>query len=192
MKRSAPTLRRRTTGARAEIHTPTPATPPPPIPLIGRYLLAALRLSLGWVFLWAFLDKTFGLGHETADKAAWINGGSPTYGFLHFSATGPFAGFYKDIAGQGWADWLFMIGLLGIGIGLCLGVALRVSAVAAAVMLVLMWSVVLPPANNPFMDDHLIYAIAVLALPVLHADRILGLGRWWQQTRLVQRLRFLA
>ena len=30
-----------------------------------RYLLGALRLSLGWVFLWAFVDKLFGLGHET-------------------------------------------------------------------------------------------------------------------------------
>jgi len=30
-----------------------------------RYLLAGIRLALGWIFLWAFLDKTFGLGHST-------------------------------------------------------------------------------------------------------------------------------
>ena len=34
---------------------------------VGRYALAAARLALGWTFLWAFLDKMFGLGHETAD-----------------------------------------------------------------------------------------------------------------------------
>ena len=27
-----------------------------------RYVLATTRLSLGWVFLWAFLDKLFALG----------------------------------------------------------------------------------------------------------------------------------
>jgi len=168
------------------------AASPQPLSALCRYLVAALRLSIGWVFLWAFLDKTFGLGHDTASKDAWIHGGSPTYGFLHFSAAGPFAGLYRDIAGQGWADWLFMLGLLGIGVGLCLGIAMRASAVAAAVMLVLMWSVVLPPANNPFMDDHLVYAIAVLALPLLHADRTLGIGSWWRRTGIVQRVRFLA
>lgn len=190
MKLSAQTRIRRAHPARVEVHTTTGR---PPSTSVGRrYLLAALRLSLGWVFLWAFLDKTFGLGHDTTSKQAWIHGGSPTYGFLHFSAKGPFAGLYKDIAGQGWADWLFMLGLLGIGIGLCVGVAMRASAVAAAIMLVLMWSVVLPPANNPFMDDHLIYAIAVLALPVLHADEAWGLGAWWKRTDIVRRFPILG
>ena len=44
-----------------------------------RYVTAALRLSLGWIFLWAFLDKMFGLGHETTSAQAWINGGHPTW-----------------------------------------------------------------------------------------------------------------
>ena len=57
-----------------------------------RLLAAGLRLALGWMFLWAFLDKMFGLGHETAAEDAWINGGSPTEGFLAFAAAGPFAG----------------------------------------------------------------------------------------------------
>ena len=39
------------------------------------YLFAVTRLSLGWVFLWPFLDKMFGLGHETPAAKAWINGG---------------------------------------------------------------------------------------------------------------------
>src|SRR5690349_13902643 len=65
------------------------------------------RISLGWVFLWAFLDKTFGLGHATPSKDAWIDGGSPTFGFLSFGAAGPFKGAYNSIAGDAWADWLF-------------------------------------------------------------------------------------
>ena len=76
-----------------------------------RYVWAITRLCLGWTFLWPFLDKTFGLGHETTSAHAWINGGSPSFGFLS-GATGPFAGFYQSIAGAGWVNWLFMIGLL--------------------------------------------------------------------------------
>ena len=45
-----------------------------------RYLSAAARLSLGWVFLWAFLDKVFGWGRATAAGKGWIDGGSPTAG----------------------------------------------------------------------------------------------------------------
>ena len=133
-----------------------------------RYVWAGLRLALGWVFLWAFLDKMFGLGHETPAKNAWINGGSPTKGFLGNAVEGPFAGFYQNLAGAAWADTLFMVGLLGIGVALMLGIGIRVAAVAGGLLLVLMWTAVLPPANNPFMDDHLIYAglLAGLALPI--------------------------
>src|SRR5690242_8371921 len=70
---------------------------------VTRYVMAALRLSLGWVFLWAFLDKLFGLGHETKSAAAWINGGNPTKGFMSHG-TGPFADFYNSFAGSGWAN----------------------------------------------------------------------------------------
>ncbi len=155
------------------------------------YLLAALRLSLGWVFLWAFLDKTFGLGHETANADAWIHGGSPSTGFLANAAAGPFQGIYNNIAGQGWVDVLFMAGLLGIGGALVLGVAMRVAAVSGALMLVLMWTAVLPPANNLFMDDHLVYAMVLGLLALLHAGRWVGLGTQWEQLPLVRRFAWL-
>ncbi|WP_218917352.1 DoxX family protein [Luteipulveratus mongoliensis] len=158
-----------------------------PSPTALHWLTAITRISLGWIFLWAFLDKTFGLGHETTNAQAWVNGGHPTYGFLHFSAAGPFKGFYHGIAGDAWADWLFMIGLAGIGIALVLGVATRVAAWSGALMLVVMWTVVLPPANNPFMDEHLIYAMVLLALPLLHAGNTLGLGQWWQGLPVISR-----
>ncbi len=158
---------------------------------VVRYTAAAARLSLGWVFAWAFLDKAFGLGHDTAAKDAWVNGGSPTKGFLAFATSGPFADLYHGIAGQAWADWLFMLGLLGIGLALLAGVVMRLTAAAGAVLLVLMWSAVLPPANNPFMDDHLVYAMVLVLLAALGAGRTLGLGRWWESLPLVQRLGWL-
>ncbi|SCG36006.1 thiosulfate dehydrogenase [quinone] large subunit [Micromonospora humi] len=156
-----------------------------------RYVWAGLRIALGWIFLWAFLDKMFGLGHETPTKNAWINGGSPTKGFLGNAVAGPFAGVYHDIAGAAWADWLFMLGLLGIGVALLLGVGTRIAAVAGGLLLVLMWTAVLPPENNPFMDDHLIYAGLLAGLALVGAGNTLGLGRAWAKLPLVQRLPWL-
>ncbi|WP_203995396.1 DoxX family membrane protein [Micromonospora lutea] len=156
-----------------------------------RYLLAGLRLALGWIFLWAFLDKVFGLGFATEGKNAWINGGSPTKGFLSFGATGPFQGFYNGIAGAAWADWLFMIGLAAIGTALLVGIGVRVAAVAGGLLLVLMWTAVLPPPNNPFMDDHLIYAGVLALLAVTNAGDTWGLGRTWARLPIVQRFGWL-
>jgi uncharacterized membrane protein YphA (DoxX/SURF4 family) len=157
----------------------------------ARYVWGAARLALGWVFAWAFLDKMFGLGHETPAAKAWIDGGSPTEGFLAHSPAGPLAGFYHDIAGAGWADWLFMIGLGGIGAALILGVGMRIAAVGGAALLVMMWSAVLPPENNLFMDDHLVYALLIVGLALVSAGDTLGLGRWWAGIPLVKRLPIL-
>ena len=43
---------------------------------VARKLLAALRLVLGFTFMWAFIDKLFGLGYATPAAKAWISGGS--------------------------------------------------------------------------------------------------------------------
>lgn len=169
------------------IHPTAHRTNPAQSRIAARYVWAIARLSLGFVFFWAFLDKLFGLGHSTPGKQAWIDGGHPTLGFLKFSAAGPFKGFYHSIAGAAWADWLFMLGLAGIGAALLLGVGMRVAAGAGVVMLVMMWSVVLPPDSNVFIDDHLIYALVVVGLALVDAGDTLGLGRWWSRTRLVQR-----
>ncbi|WBB70001.1 DoxX family membrane protein [Micromonospora sp. WMMD812] len=157
----------------------------------ARYVLAGLRLALGWTFLWAFLDKMFGLGHETAATKAWINGASPTEGFLGKAVAGPFADVYRSFAGAAWADWLFMIGLAAIGTALILGIGTRIAAAAGTLLLLMMWTAVLPPENNPFVDDHLIYAGVLAVLALTTAGNTLGLGRYWARLGLVRRLPFL-
>ncbi|SCF49785.1 thiosulfate dehydrogenase [quinone] large subunit [Micromonospora matsumotoense] len=156
-----------------------------------RYALAGLRLALGWGFLWAFIDKLFGLGLATPDKGAWINGGSPTKGFLGNAVAGPFEGIYHSIAGAVWADWLFMIGLAAIGTALILGVGMRLAAAAGGLLLVLMWTAVLPPENNPFMDDHLIYVGVLGLLALTAAGDTLGFGGMWGRLPIVRRLPWL-
>ena len=156
-----------------------------------RYLWAATRLCLGWTFLWPFLDKTFGLGHETARADAWISGGNPTEGFLSHSA-GPFSSIYQSIAGAGVVNVLFMTGLLAIGVALLLSIVMRTACIAGATMLVLRWTASLPPENNLFMDDHIIYALVLIGLAAVGAGRTLGLGERWAQSPIVQRYGWLA
>jgi thiosulfate dehydrogenase (quinone) large subunit len=160
-------------------------------------LLAVLRIAFGLTFLWAFLDKALALGFATGrdeaggverfGDAAWVNGGSPTEGFLTFAADGPFQDLYREIAGAAWADWLFMLGLLGIGVALTLGAGMRIAAATGALLYVLMWTVVLPPANNPVLDDHLLGALTLAVLAVFHAGDVWGVGHWWSRVPLVRR-----
>ncbi|MGZ4446112.1 MAG: hypothetical protein ACXVWZ_00240 [Nocardioides sp.] len=159
--------------------------------------LAGLRVAFGLTFLWAFFDKLLALGFHTGydqqghldrfGSAAWIHGGSPTEGFLAFGAKGPFEGFYHSIAGSAWVDWAFMLGLLGIGTALTFGVGMRIAAVAGAVLYLMMWSVYLPPDNNPVIDDHILGALSVLVLAAFHAGDTWGLGRWWRSTEVVEK-----
>ena len=157
----------------------------------ARYLLAGIRLALGWIFLWAFLDKTFGLGHNTVAAKSWLNGGSPTKGFLGSAAKGPFARLYHSIPGAPITNVLFMAALLGVGVALILGIGMRLAAAAGALLTIMMWTAVLPPASNPFMDDHLIYAAVLIVLALLGAGNTLGLGRMWASLPLVRRATWL-
>ncbi len=156
-----------------------------------RHLWAVARLSMGWIFLWPFLDKMFGLGHETPSAQSWLNGGNPTKGFLSGSV-GPFSGIYHNIAGAGLVNVLFMAGLLGVGAALLLGIAMRPACIAGATMVLLMWSASLPPQNDLFMDDHVIYAILLIGLAAVGAGKTLGLGNRWAELGIVQRYPWLA
>ncbi|GAA1861195.1 hypothetical protein [Asanoa iriomotensis] len=156
----------------------------------ARYVWAGVRLAFAFTFLWAFLDKVFGLGFATPAERSWLNGGSPTKGFLS-GAEGPFAGLYHNLAGTAFANWAFMLGLLGIGLAFALGIGMRVAAVSGALLYVLMWSVALPPASNPFLDEHLISAAVMVGLALVGAGRTLGLGGYWETLPIVRRLPWL-
>jgi thiosulfate dehydrogenase [quinone] large subunit len=152
------------------------------------YVWAALRIGMGWIFLWAFIDKVFGLGYATESGKGWIDGGSPTTGFLTFGTKGPFAGFYQELAGYAVVDWLFMLGLLGIGLPLMLGIGVRAAASIGVVMLTMMYTAgFILPEHNPVLDDHIIYAVIMIGLVVSNPGYRLGLGRWWGKTKLARK-----
>ncbi|MDX6296722.1 MAG: thiosulfate dehydrogenase (quinone) large subunit [Nocardioidaceae bacterium] len=167
-----------------------------------RYVWGGLRIVMGVTFLWAFLDKLLALGYSTGvdsttgavdrfGPAAWIHGGSPTDGFLAFGAKGPFEGFYHAIAGTAFADIMFMAALLGLGVAFLSGTFMRIATVAGALLYLMMWSVVLPTANNPLFDDHTIGFFVVILLGLYGTGRYLGLGNWWAKQTIVQRFPIL-
>ena len=184
-----------TSGHTAGQATATPTSAPTTRGPAAR-ALAVLRIAFGLTFLWAFVDKLLALGFSTGydeagkldrfGDAAWINGASPTEGFLKFGADGPFQGFYNSIAGAALVDWLFMLGLLGIGLALTLGIATRLACAAGALLYLMMWTVVLPPENNPVLDDHILGAISLVVLALLNAGDTWGLGKRLAGTQLVQ------
>ncbi|MEU7788879.1 DoxX family membrane protein [Amycolatopsis sp. NPDC049159] len=174
------------------------ATEPAPIPdfvagpTIAGKSLAVLRVATGFVFLWAFLDKLFGLGYATPAKGAWLNGGSPTKGFLSSVHVGPFESMFHTWAGTWWADWLFMLGLGAIGLAVIAGVGLRLSAIAGSLMMLMMWAAEWPFAQsmstgeathstNPIVDYHIIYALILIALAAASAGNTWGFGRRWAE-----------
>lgn len=163
----------------------------------ARIGLAVLRLATGFIFLWAFLDKTFGLGFSTARASSWINGGEPSQGFLNSPAvTGPLKGFFASIASPT-TDVLFMIGMIAVGAAVMLGVGVRISAVAGSVILIFMYLAEWPftanaGSTNPLVDYHLIFAIALIVVALTSAGDTWGFGRVWKKLPVVQNHRWLV
>ena len=180
-------------------------------------VMGILRLAMGWTFLWAFLDKAFGLGFSTgrivneAGQAtgidffgpdAWIGGGSPTAGAVGFALKGPFADNIQTITGYqmtqagpqvaGWLDWVYMVSLLLIGLGLITGVMTRIAAVGGILWLAAFYvGTAVWPEHNPFLDDHVVYAVILVGLILANAGRYWGLGKIWQRYELVRDRRYL-
>lgn len=162
----------------------------------ARRVLAVLRLATGFIFLWAFVDKTFGLGFSTLSKDSWLNGGAPSQGFLKSPAvTGPLKGFFALIASPT-TDVLFMLAMLAVGVAVMAGIGLRISAIAGSIVLLFMYLAEWPFAanaasTNPLVDYHVIYALALIVIAVVSAGDTWGLGRAWKSFRLVQQHRWL-
>jgi thiosulfate dehydrogenase [quinone] large subunit len=167
----------------------------------GARFWGVLRIAMGWTFLWAFLDKAFALGFATGRNPetgaidffgpdAWINGGSPTDGFLQFGlhTKGFFADFYSSLVGVTWVEWVYMLSMLLIGLGLIFGIGTRLAAIGGIIWMAIFYTASsIWPENNPFLDDHVVYAIVLAGIAYVGAGRFLGLGRWWERTALVRR-----
>jgi thiosulfate dehydrogenase [quinone] large subunit len=163
---------------------------------------------MGWTFLWAFLDKAFGLGFSTGRNVetgaivfggpdAWVNGGSPTAGVVGFALKGPFKGTIQTITGYqmtqagpqvaAWVDWLYMVTLAAIGVALILGVATKLAAIGGIAWLSVFYlATAIWPDHNPFLDEHLVEIVVLVGVLLANAGRYYGFGKAWQKLGFVK------
>lgn len=160
--------------------------------ILEKTVWALLRIGMGWIFLWGFIDKLWGLGFATRPESAWLEGGSPTFGFLNFATKGPFAEIFQGLAGSSIVDWIFMVGLLFVGVALILGIAMKLAAYSGALIMILMYVAgFIPPENNPIIDEHIIYALVLIGLYLSGSGRWLGFGSLWSRIVLVRKIPIL-
>lgn len=137
---------------------------------IQKISLFLLRISLGWMFLYAGITKVF----------------DPTWsaeGYLKGAKT--FAGFYQWLLGPNIllaVNFINEWGLTLLGVSLIFGVFVRLSSVLGAVLMLMYYLPILDfPYPNPhslLVDEHIIYIFVLLFFASIRAGRVWGLERW--------------
>ncbi len=84
-----------------------------------------------------------------------------------------------------------MSGLLFVGLALIFGIFVRIASLIGALLMFLMWTALLPPEHNPFLDEHIIYLIVLIGLMISESGQRFGLGKKWSNTKLVEKYKFL-
>ena len=135
-----------------------------------RFSLFLLRVSLGWLFFYAGVTKL-------------VNPDWTAAGYIKSAKT--FVGFYESLLSPAvlpLVDFLNEWGLALIGLSLILGVMVRLSSVLGAILMLLYYFVVLdfpyPNEHSLIVDEHIIYAFALLLLAYFRAGRVWGLERF--------------
>ena len=72
-----------------------------------------------------------------------------------------------------------------------LGVTSRLSTVGMCVMMALMFSLEIPPDDNPLVDYHIVYILASIVIYYLGGYGVLGLDGRWSELSIVERFPIL-
>ncbi len=146
-----------------------------------------LRFYFSFLLLWAFFDKLFGLGIATKSENSWLNGTSPTSGFLQNAPDGIFASMFNSLSGNPVVDILFMAGLFLVGTCLLLGIGMRIACYSGTLMMLLIYLSLFPPENNPIVDEHIVYIIVFLGLSLRMKSQKFGISEKWSNIKLIKR-----
>jgi len=133
--------------------------------------LTVLRVVTGWLMFYAGITKVL----DPAWSAA---------GYLKSAKT--FSGFYGSLADGSLLPVINFVnewGLTLLGISLILGILVRWSSVLGAALMLLYY---FPAVNFPFVEhgflveEHIIYAAALILIGTLDAGRYYGLEQWFR------------
>ena len=156
----------------------------------GECFLAVLRIAIGWMMLWPFFDKLLGLGFQTPSGSGFIDGESPS-DFVDLVAGGIFKDLFTALGGNLAIDILFMAALLILGLTLILGIASKLTTLAMTAFLILMYMLHVPPTDNPLIDYHITWILALWAVYYLGGYERFSIKREWESFSLVQRFPIL-
>lgn len=149
------------------------------------------RVTVGWVFFYAGIEKLFGAQPFTA------------VGFLKFGTIGttaekvadgtivnPTHAFWVDLAGNGTLmpiiNVLVLFGEVAIGAALIVGLATRFASVAGFLMMGLFW-IAAWDFSHGVVEYHSVLAIVTLALGIIGAGEYFGLDAIVDETPIVKR-----
>ncbi|MDP3729703.1 MAG: DoxX family protein [bacterium] len=132
--------------------------------------LFLLRIGAGWFFFYAGITKVL--------DPAWSAAG-------YLSGAKTFAGFYQFLTSPSVlpvVNFLNAWGLTLLGVSLVLGIGVRLSSVLGVILMGLYYLPILdfpyPNQNAYIVDQHIIYAFALLVLASMRAGRVWGLETW--------------
>jgi thiosulfate dehydrogenase [quinone] large subunit len=138
-----------------------------------------LRLTMGWIFIYAGIDKVV-----TNFNAS---------GYLLHGTSGPLTFWFHSLGSNQAAldviNPLVIWGEILIGATLVLGIFTRGGLFWGSVILMMFYLSQWPPANNPFMGYHLVYILILGLLGALGAGRIIGLDAWVERIPWIKRHR---
>jgi thiosulfate dehydrogenase [quinone] large subunit len=175
------------------------------IPRGGAITLAAFRIALGLVYLWAFIAQGFGVTYSNQESApaeasadapadygwnfgydssrGWISSGfqhSPTESYVENNTHGPLAPVVQNLP-TGFIDFIWIFALAGLGIGLTFGIFSNIAGWGGFVLNIFIWLSTFPPSSNPLIDgEHVAFALSILLFMWLEASNYWGFGRWWR------------
>lgn len=157
--------------------------------------IALIRIAMGWVFLFAGLDKFLNL-----------DGGAPfsAAGFLKFATAGswpgvelaqgqsinPTHGFWVSLAGNpglvSVINVLVVFGEIAIGTALILGLFTRFASVMGTAMLLLFYFAAWDFALG-IVNEQLMYAIVTASLGLIGAGKVFGIDAVIEKTEFVKK-----
>ncbi|QQR54541.1 DoxX family membrane protein [Candidatus Peregrinibacteria bacterium] len=144
----------------------------------SKFFLFLLRISLGWMYLYAGLTK---LLDPTWTSHGYLEGAKGLSGFYNWLATPsvlPVVDFMNE--------W----GLTLLGVSLILGIFVRLSGVLGALLMLLYYLALGFPYPNEhalIVDEHIIYIFALLYLAAIQAGRTWGLDEWCSRLPICKR-----
>ena len=145
---------------------------------IQRGLIFLLRISLGWVFLFAAIRQ---IPNQDWSAIGFLSGAKTFPGIFEFFASPAMLPIINVLV-----PW----GHLLIGLSLVLGLFTRVGAVAGAFLMIMYYlprlDFPMVGENNFIMEYHLVYAIVLVYLAAVHAGRVVGLDQWLAELPQVQ------